>query len=151
MSIPTNEQWIASTKPLVQDRKLDIFLTHSVPRSVRKRIEKRLQMVDDQIGLNFSYPSKRKDADVIVRYVDGLPGGADGWARYDGKRWNLEVANEGLNSFFPDRAAKIVCHELGHALGLEHHDQYGLMFGSTVGLKATFSAAEVATLNGIWG
>ena len=150
MTIPTNDFWINRTRPMIQDRYLSIRIGKSVPDTVIGKIQSRMNILDQEIGVNFRYTEIKSDADVLIQYRSDLPIGANGWAAFGGNKWKLEVAKGTLADFVPDYAAKIVMHEMGHALGLDHHWQRGVMYGNMSGVTKRFSFDELNTLRSIW-
>lgn len=150
MVIPVNDYWINRTRLMVSDGKLDIFFSKNVPDSVVKRATNRLKRIDDRIGLDFRFVVSKQEADVLIQYRK-LPPAVNAWANFGAGRWKLQVDPRTFWAEMSDSAASMIAHELGHALGLDHHWNKGLMFGRTSGLSKMFSVDEVAAIDSIWG
>lgn len=145
-----NSYWVNRTIPLVEDGTLDILIARSVPKNKVRPILRRLYAIDDQIGLDFKFVKSVRRADVLIQYRC-LPTAVNAWAAFGAGRWKLQVDPRTFYAERGSQVASMVAHELGHALGLDHHWNKGLMFGRTSGLSKMFSVDEVAAIDSIWG
>jgi hypothetical protein len=148
--VSINSYWVNRTIPLVKDGKLDILITRSVDQDKVQPILRRLYAIDDQIGLDFNFVKSARRADVLIQYRR-LPTAVNAWAAFSANKWKLQVDPRTFYAEKGSQMATMVAHELGHALGLEHHLNKGLMFERTSGLSKMFSIDEITAINSVWG
>lgn len=151
MSAPYVDLYLDYTKPLTQDNILTYKLNRSVSTSIRRGIRQAFKRIGSDIGLEIKHVKKRSNADVIINYTHDLPDYVVGLADVIESKWWIQMDRGSLAAFHKPTASKLVLHEFGHVLGLNHHDEPGLMSPTFVSSSSYFSPYELETLQYLWG
>lgn len=118
---------------------LNVYIIENSKEYIMKKAFTKWQSASAQ-RIKFNYVKNEEQADIIVEYVENLPGMVVGLCtnNYNGAtiiHSKIDLARKNLykSILTNDEYYRIMLHEIGHALGLEHtNDQNSIMRENTM-------------------